>query len=187
MIRTTILLALFVLIPLVACNSQDKKSESSKVTKDTKTNLETNKEVKSEPKKETSKNSVEVQASVKKDCRKESGLDIDLALILCDGAVSLKPVVCFNAITISSNEAAAILCSGTNSAAPVACFQETIGRSVSGSDLQGAILCSGVTLDTWIDRVECYNDARGTYYKRVVACAEKGKQWTSYLRNHLKL
>ena len=58
MIRTTILLALFVLIPLVACNSQEKQSKDSQITKDTKTNLETNKEVKTEPKKETSKNSV---------------------------------------------------------------------------------------------------------------------------------
>jgi len=67
MIRTTILLTLFVLIPLVACNSQEKQSKDSTITKDTKTNLETNKElkteVKTEPKKETSKNSAKVQAS----------------------------------------------------------------------------------------------------------------------------
>jgi len=182
MIRTTILLALCVLIPLVACNSQEKQSKDSKITKDTKTNLETNKEVKTEPKKETSKNSVEVQVSGKEDCLKEAGGKHAENKILCDGAISNFPVDCFLNAGGGDVLKRSILCSGAESYAPLDCLLDTTLSVHGGTVIQGAILCSGVTPQNLARRIKCFYDADyDTFNEIVLSCAGKGKRWKKYL------
>jgi len=177
MIRTTILLTIFVLIPLVACNSQDKESESSKVTKDTKTNLE--------PKKETSKNSAEVQASGKKDCLDKAGGTPLENKILCDGATNDFPIECFLEAGGEFMEKS-ITCSGAKSFAPLDCLDQTVLVVRGLHIIHGAILCSGVTKKTLKQRVDCFFDAKeGSFEADVLHCATKGKRWEKYLYQYL--
>ena len=123
------------------------------------------------------------KTEAEKECRNKAGKDkfikIDLANILCDGATSLLPLDCFDEAH-GYTAPKAILCSGAKDAAPLACFEESV-VAIGGSNLAGAILCSGVTVKNWIERVECYKNARGRHNDAAIGCAEKGRRWVKYL------
>ena len=120
------------------------------------------------------------ETAAEKKCLLKAPGSYEAGKILCDGATSLEPIKCFFEAPGTILEAS-ILCSGANTAAPLACFDQTIGKSISGANRYGAILCSGVTLSNWEARVDCYYKLYGTYRDKVLKCAEKGLKWKKYI------
>jgi len=130
MIRTTILLALFVLIPLVVCSSQDQDSESSKVTTE---NRPTDKKV----------NSIGYGAE---ECLSATDLVGEDAAVLCNGATSHYPARCYYTTNLVGMDAA-VLCNRATSDMPADCSKAT---NLVGMDAARA--CTSKNLD-WIDAV----------------------------------
>jgi len=171
MIRTTILLMFFVLIPLIVCNSQDQDSESSIVATenkpvDKKPEAE-NKTIKTPDKKGNSVGSFAAKCMIAVDL---VGIE---AAILCAGATSWDPVGCYYNVDLVGLDAA-ILCSGATSDMPLKC-SKAVG--LVGEDL--AILCSGATL--W-DPVGCFYNTDAVGMDIALACTEKGWKWIDYIK-----